>query len=51
LIATASPGSVLLDIDSERRVMIFHAIDASDPDGFREEMSRFYRRFQRGAVP
>lgn len=51
LVATASPGSLLVDTDDTRRVMIFNVIDASDPDAFREDMDRFYNRFQRHAVP
>ena len=51
LVGTASPGSLLVDTDDEREVMIFNVIDASDPDGFRESIDRFYNRFQRHTVP
>lgn len=51
LVATASPGSVLIEMDDERRVMVFSAIDATDPDSVREGIDRFYRRFQSPAIP
>jgi multisubunit Na+/H+ antiporter MnhE subunit len=38
-IVTVSPGGVLLAIDSERRVMTFHVIDARDPAQFRREVT------------
>ena len=38
-IVTVSPGSVLLTIDSERRAMIFHVIDARDPVAFRRDVA------------
>ncbi|MEX2016736.1 MAG: Na+/H+ antiporter subunit E [Candidatus Hydrogenedentales bacterium] len=50
-VATASPGSLLIQIDDERRVMLFNVIDARDPDAFRAQLDRFYRRFQRLVIP
>lgn len=46
-----SPGSVLVDIDWERRIMLIHFIDASDPDKIRAEQHRFYERYQRRVFP
>jgi multicomponent Na+:H+ antiporter subunit E len=46
-----SPGTVLLDVDDERGVMILHAIDVSDPDALRARLERLYTRWQRPVVP
>jgi multicomponent Na+:H+ antiporter subunit E len=51
LLVGLSPGSLLLDVDSERRAMLFHVIDASDPDAVRAQLDRFYRRYQRRVFP
>jgi multicomponent Na+:H+ antiporter subunit E len=51
LATTLSPGTVLLDVDVERRVMILHVIDASDPDAVRASLDRFYERAQKGVFP
>jgi multisubunit Na+/H+ antiporter MnhE subunit len=51
LATTLSPGSLLVDIDWERRVMLIHVIDATDPDGVRARHRRFYDRYQRGVFP
>ena len=51
LATTLSPGTVLVDIDWERRDMLLHVIDASDPDAVRARLERFYDRFQRKVVP
>ncbi len=51
LATTLSPGSVLLDIDWERRDLLLHVIDASDPDGVRSRHQRFYERYQRRVFP
>lgn len=48
---TLSPGTFLVDVDWERRVMLIHAIDASDPDAVREAHQSMYRRFQRHVFP
>jgi multisubunit Na+/H+ antiporter MnhE subunit len=48
---TLSPGEVLVDVDHERRVMLVHVIDATDPDAIRAKHEEFYRRHQRGAFP
>jgi multisubunit Na+/H+ antiporter MnhE subunit len=51
LLAGLSPGSLLLDVDRERRAMLFHVIDASDPDAVRAQLDRFYQRYQRRVFP
>lgn len=51
LVATISPGSVLIDIDEEKQTMLFNVIDARKPDAFRESMDRFYYRFQKRLIP
>lgn len=51
LATTLSPGTVLVDVDHERRVLVLHVIDATDPDGVRAEHERFYERAQRGVFP
>ena len=51
LVISLSPGEFLVDVDWERRVMLFHALDASDPDAIRAAHERFYRRFQRQVFP
>lgn len=51
LAATMSPGEVLVDVDWERRVMLFHVLDATDPDAVRARHRRFYDRYQRRVFP
>ena len=51
LATTLSPGSVLIDVDRERGDLLVHVIDASDPDGVRDAMPRFYDRYQRRVFP
>jgi multicomponent K+:H+ antiporter subunit E/multicomponent Na+:H+ antiporter subunit E len=51
LVTTLSPGSVLVDVDWERRDLVLHVIDASDPDGVRDRHQRFYGRYQRRVIP
>jgi multisubunit Na+/H+ antiporter MnhE subunit len=48
---TLSPGTVLIDVDWERRDMVVHVIDASDPDAVRARLQRFYDRYQRNVFP
>jgi multisubunit Na+/H+ antiporter MnhE subunit len=31
--------------------MLFHVIDASDPDAVRDHLDRFYQRYQRRVFP
>lgn len=51
LAATLSPGELLVDVDWERRVMLFHVMDARDPDAVRERHQRLYRAHQRWVFP
>jgi multicomponent K+:H+ antiporter subunit E/multicomponent Na+:H+ antiporter subunit E len=51
LATTLSPGSFLVDVDWERRVMLLHVIDASDPDVVREEQRALYQDYQRHVAP
>jgi multisubunit Na+/H+ antiporter MnhE subunit len=51
LLAGLSPGSMLVEVDAERQAMLFHVIDASDPDAVRGHFDRFYRRYQRRVFP
>jgi multicomponent Na+:H+ antiporter subunit E len=51
LAATLSPGEFLVDLDHERRVMLMHVIDASDPDAVRRHHEHLYERYQRRVFP
>lgn len=51
LFAGLSPGSLLVEVDPRRQAMLFHVIDASDPDAFRDQLDRFYHRYQRRVFP
>lgn len=51
LVATLSPGEVLVDVDQERGVMLIHVIDADDPESVRAHHEEFYRRYQRKVFP
>ena len=51
LLVGLSPGSILLEVDERRRTMLFHVIDASDPDGVRADIDRLYQRYQRRVFP
>ena len=46
-----TPGELVVALDWDRRVMLVHALDASDPDGIRAEQRRIYERYQRGVFP
>jgi multisubunit Na+/H+ antiporter MnhE subunit len=43
---TLSPGSFLVDLDWEERMMLIHVIDASDPDQIRRDAEKYYRLWQ-----
>ncbi len=51
LATTLSPGSFLVDVDWQERVMLIHVLDASDPEEVREGMEHFYQRYQRHVFP
>jgi len=46
-----SPGSIVLDVDWDRNLMLVHVIDASDPDQIRSDMQELYDRYQRKVFP
>lgn len=48
---TLAPGSIVLDVDWDRRMILVHVIDASDPDRVRADMQRLYDRYQRKVFP
>jgi multicomponent Na+:H+ antiporter subunit E len=50
-VMTISPGSVVLDIDLERGVMLVHEIDIRDEARVRQQYDRFYERWQRRVFP
>lgn len=51
LFAGLSPGTLLLEVDQARRVMLFHVVDATDPDAVRAQIEDFYQRHQRRVFP
>jgi multicomponent Na+:H+ antiporter subunit E len=51
LLVGLSPGSVLLEVDRERGLMLFHVVDAGDPDGVRARIEHAYQRYQRRVWP
>ncbi len=51
LVTTLSPGSYLVDVDWERRVMLFHVLNAHDSDAMREKLQNMYERYQRHVFP
>ena len=42
---------LLVEVDPARQAMLFHVIDASDPDAVRDQLDRFYQRYQRRVFP
>lgn len=42
LLMNISPGSFLVDIDWEREIMLFHVIDASEPEEVRRRLVRYF---------
>jgi len=51
LLVGLSPGSMLLEVDDKRQMMLFHVIDARDPDAVRAQIDRLYQRHQRRVFP
>jgi multisubunit Na+/H+ antiporter MnhE subunit len=51
LVATLSPGEVLVDVDRERGVMLIHVMDAVDLESIRARHEEFYRRYQKKVFP
>lgn len=50
-ITSLTPGTLLIEVDEEKRVMLIHAINAADPEAVREEQQEFYRRYQKKVFP
>ena len=51
LVTSLSPGSYFIGVDWQQGVMLFHFLDASDPDAIRRDLAQFYRRYQRRVFP
>lgn len=51
LVMTLSPGEFLVEVDWDRKVMLMHVIDATDPEGIRRSHEEFYRRYQKKVFP
>lgn len=45
---TLSPGSFLVDIDFDERVMLVHVLDGSNPDAVRRDAEKYYRLWEYG---
>ena len=50
-VMSLAPGTVLLELDWEKRVMRMHALDASDPAQLIQQQDNFYQRYQRAVFP
>jgi len=48
---TVSPGSYLVEIDQKRGIILFHVVDADDPQSVREAYQRKYQQRQRSVFP
>jgi multisubunit Na+/H+ antiporter MnhE subunit len=51
LLTGEAPDEIVVDVDEQRRVLIVHLVDASDPAAVRARHARTYERWQRQAVP
>jgi multisubunit Na+/H+ antiporter MnhE subunit len=51
LITTLAPGSYFIGVDWDRQVMLFHFLEASDPEEIRRMMAHSYERYQRAVFP
>lgn len=51
LVVTLSPGTLLIDSDLEEGFMLFHIIDAADPDAFRDDQQHLYEKYQKKVFP
>jgi multisubunit Na+/H+ antiporter MnhE subunit len=51
LATTLSPGTFLVDVDWEQGMMLFHVLDARDPDAVRRMQQGLYARYQRHVFP
>lgn len=51
LLVALTPGTLLVDVDVERGVLLVHAIDAPDAESVRQSQSDLYQRHQRRVMP
>jgi multisubunit Na+/H+ antiporter MnhE subunit len=51
LVTTLAPGSYFIGVDWSRQVMLFHFLEASDPEAIRRAMAHAYERYQRAVFP
>jgi multisubunit Na+/H+ antiporter MnhE subunit len=51
LATTLSPGSFLVDVEWDKGLMLFHVLDATDPNAIRAGYQHFYERYQRHVFP
>lgn len=51
LLLTITPGSVLVGLDWKKREMLFHFLDATNPNRIRERYHDFYDKYQRHLFP
>ena len=51
LAISLSPTSILVKLDWEKDEMLFHVIDASNPDQVRKKFDHFYQHYQRPVFP
>jgi multisubunit Na+/H+ antiporter MnhE subunit len=51
LLVSIAPGEYVVDVDWERRLMLVHVVDASDPQAIRDRLLRNYERHQRKVFP
>jgi multisubunit Na+/H+ antiporter MnhE subunit len=48
LLVTISPGSFMVDIDWDERVMLVHYMDARNPAQLRADVEKYYRLWEYG---
>ena len=51
LLTGEAPDEIVADVDEQRRVLIVHLVDASDPEAVRARHARTHERLLRRAVP
>lgn len=51
LATTLSPGTFLVEVNWERRVMLIHSIEAEDPEAVRDSLEQMYQRYQKKVFP
>lgn len=51
LASTLSPGSFLVDVEWDKGLMLFHVLDATDPNAVRAGYEAIYQRYQRHVFP